>query len=391
MGGYPWWPVGIATRPESATPCEGKVRTQWGPIQYWDFEQALDLDWWEVPPKGMLEWGIWPKEVEISTPIHDRFGCWVKLSKTYTARIIPVLAGDDASRLARYAPWAEKIQDFGIHLPVGGRILNDSDAVLVYEIQNPRASTMETTEVNHLVAQMAEIHSQLESFATPNAQSRWNERVNSMETTLKSQTLWRAPHTKNTKGLPRINFNLDFLAESDSGISWIAIPFSLSDFVVCGPERLPSIGSLMRVERQWAKASIVGSLERKKILKIWGSIVPPLWANNHSLSTVLGGAWVWRYNAVLEQLLVARTYGDEVLEQDSLDWLGEVSRLQARLGTLRMWKSGFWVGLTGLLVAYFGNDWGTFSSMQAGVLAAGSIAFAAVTNRMYWAKDPLPY
>jgi hypothetical protein len=29
--------------------------------------------------------------------------------------------------------------------------------------------------------------------------------------------------------------------------------------------------------------------------------------------------------------------------------------------------------------------------MQAGLLAAGSIAFAVVTNRMYWAKDPLPY
>jgi len=42
-------------------------------------------------------------------------------------------------------------------------------------------------------------------------------------------------------------------------------------------------------------------------------------------------------------------------------------------------------------LAYVGNDWGTFTSMQSWLLAAGSIAFAGVTNRMYWAKDPLPY
>jgi hypothetical protein len=56
-----------------------------------------------------------------------------------------------------------------------------------------------------------------------------------------------------------------------------------------------------------------------------------------------------------------------------------------------MWKSGFWVGLTGVIVAYVGKDWGTFTSTQSWLLAAVSIAFAGVTNRMYWAKDPLPY
>jgi len=388
MGEYPWWPAGIATQPEPFVSSEGIVRTKWGRIQFWDIQNIVHSDWWKNTPEGMQEWGVWPERVEVSPPLHDRFGCWMQLNKTHMARIMPLLAGDDASRLARYAPWTECVDGFGIHLPVGGRILNGSDAVLIYEFQNPRPCTMEAAEVNHLVARMAEIHSQLNSFETPNAQSKWNERVKSMETTLKTNTLWRAPHTQNTVGLPRINFDLNFLAESDAGISWIAIPFPLSHFVVCEPERLPSIGSLMRVERQWAKSSIVGSTERKNIIGIWGAIVPSKWADKRSLSTVLGGAWVWRYNAVLEQLLEARTYGDEVLERDSLDWLSEVSRLQARLGTLRVWKSGFWVGLTGLLVAYIGNDWDTFTSMQAVLIGAGSITFAVITNRIYWAKDP---
>ena len=391
MGEFPWWPAGIAARPKSAHPFVGTVRTQWGPIQYWDMEQILDLDWWAEVPEGMHEWGFWPKEIGTPTPVHDRSGCWIQLNKTHTARIIPLLSGYDASRLARYAPWSECVHGSGIHLPVGGRLLNDSDAVLIYEIQNPRPCTMDALEVNYLVARMAEIHSKLENFATPNTQDKWNQRLNSMEASLKSRTLWRSPHTRNTKGLPRINFDLDFLADTGTGISWIAVPFPLPEFILCEPVRLPSIFSLMKIERQWATSKTVNSAERKEILEIWSSYVPASWANKRSLSTVLGGAWVWRYNAVLDQLLHARTYGDAELERDSLYWLGEVSRLQARLGTLRMWKSGFWVGLTGVIVAYIGNDWGTFTSMQSLLLAAGSIAFAGVTNRMYWAKDPPPY
>ena len=391
MGESPWWPAGIATLPKPATSFEGTFRTQWGQIQLWDFEQVLDLDWWRKAPKEMFEWGFWPKEIEISTPIHDQSGCWMQLNKTHTARILPLLAGSDASRLARYAPWSDCVQDLGIHLPVGGRLLNNSDAVLIYELQNPRVCTMEDSEVNHLIVQMAEIHSQLERFATPNGQIKWNNRLNSIEKTLKSHTLWRASHTRNTKGMPRINFNLDFLAEGKNGVSWIAVPFSVPDFVVCESERLPSIGSLMRIERQWAKYTVVGSAKRKKIIEIWSSIVPASWADQRSLSTVLGGAWIWRYNAVLEQLLDARAYGDQGLERTSLDWLGEVSRLQARLGTLRMWKAGLWVAITGLLVAFFGHELNTFTDGQSIALAAGSIGFGVITNRIYWAKDPPPY
>ena len=105
----------------------------------------------------------------------------------------------------------------------------------------------------------------------------------------------------------------------------------------------------------------------------------------------MGGSWVWRYNAVLERLLLARTYGDADLEQQSLEWLGEVSRLQARLVTLRMWKAGLWVAITGLLVAFFGHELSTLNDGQSIALAVGSLGFGILTNRIYWAKDPPPY
>lgn len=147
----------------------------------------------------------------------------------------------------------------------------------------------------------------------------------------------------------------------------------------------------MRLERQWSSHVTMDSAQRQSMLEGWSQHTPSAWSSSKALSTALGGAWVWRYNAVLEQLLKARTYGDDQLEQQSLDWLGEVSRLQARLGSLRMWKSGVWVALTGLLVAYFGNDWGTFTPSGSAMIAAASLGFGLVTNRVYWSKDPPPY
>jgi hypothetical protein len=56
-----------------------------------------------------------------------------------------------------------------------------------------------------------------------------------------------------------------------------------------------------------------------------------------------------------------------------------------------MWKSGLWVAITGLVVAFFGHELETFSSLQSMVLAGASLAFGVITNRVYWAKDPPPY
>ena len=387
-----WWPSGIAQQSMDEAMEAGELRTSFGRLQMWDFSEVQSVSWWRAPPGNGVQWGQWPEEVDhVELVTEDRYGLVLRIDDAYVARVSPFMVGEDTSRLARYEPWKEALEPLSIILPVGGWVAGEHDRVLIYPLHSSATPSKEMTQITSLAASIGQLHGALMPFHTPNTERLWNERLKAMEDVLKPHTLWRAPHTQATVGLPPLHLDLNHLVNDDESMRWVALPRSISDHLVCRPERLPSLATLMRIERQWAQQTPLDEDQRKALLDSWSNQAPASWSKGKALSTALGGAWVWRYNAVLEHLLEARTYGDQVLEQDSLDWLGEVSRLQARLGTLRMWKSGFWVGLTGLLVAYFGNDWGTFTSMQAGLLAAGSIAFAVVTNRMYWAKDPLPY
>lgn len=387
-----WWPSGIAQQSQDEAQKEGELRTSFGRVQLWDTTEVLDPSWWNSPPGNGVQWGEWPTDVEqIDLVSEDAYGLLVRIDGAFVARICPFFVGEDVSRMARFEPWNVSLESLPLLLPIGGWTAGEHDRVLIYPAFESTGSTMEHEQVISLVETMSGLHSVLAPFETPNTERLWNERLKAMEDRLKPHTMWRAPHTAATVGLPRLNLDLHHLASTDKGLLWIALPRPLADHLVCQPERLPSLSGLMRLERQWAMHVELNADHREAILTTWGVHTPPSWSKGKALSTALGGAWVWRYNAVLEQLSTARCFGDKELEATSLAWLGEVSRLQARLGTLRMWKSGLWVAITGLVVAFFGHELETFSSLQSMVLAGASLAFGVITNRVYWAKDPPPY
>ena len=100
-------------------------------------------------------------------------------------------------------------------------------------------------------------------FHTPNTERLWNERLKAMEDVLKPHTLWRAPHTQATVGLPPLHLDLNHLVNDDESMRWVALPRSISDHLVCRPERLPSLATLMRMERQWAQQNPLDEGGRK--------------------------------------------------------------------------------------------------------------------------------
>lgn len=387
-----WWPSGIAQQSMEEALADGQLRTALGRVHLWNHADALDTAWWHSPPGNGVQWGKWPTDVvRIEQSTEDVYGLTLLLNEDYVVRICPLLVGEDVSRMARYEPWNTSVSALNLLLPIGGWTAGGHDRVLIYSRYDRAPFEPDSEQVHSLVASMAQVHTALEPHATPNTERLWNERLKAMEDVLKPHTLWRAPHTTSTVGLPPIELNVEHLATSEKGPMWIALPRSLHDHLVCKPERLPSLAQLMRIERLWAHHVELEASHRQELLEVWAQHVPPSWSKGKALSTAMGGPWVWRYNAVLERLLLARTYGDKPLEEACLDWLGEVSRLQARLGTLRMWKAGLWVALTGLLVAFFGHELNTLTDGQSIALAAGSIGFGVITNRIYWAKDPPPY
>ena len=130
---------------------------------------------------------------------------------------------------------------------------------------------------------------------------------------------------------------------------------------------------------------------RKSLLQAYLSTAPNSYGNKKALSTLMGGPWIWRYHAVLLAFAEARTFGDEELGQRAENWLNDVSRIQAHLGVLRLWKSGLWGGVVGAVVAFFAWRMETVSPTIAGVAAMFCLVGSLTCNMICWSKDPKPY
>jgi hypothetical protein len=145
------------------------------------------------------------------------------------------------------------------------------------------------------------------------------------------------------------------------------------------------------MEREFTNHCQVDGVVRKQLLETWINLVPVEWTGKKEMSTVLGGPWLWRYRAVLLNLADAKAFTNSQLQKSCNSWLRDVSRLQAHLGTLRMWKAGEWVGYTAIAVGFYAWQMQTMTEQNGLALLVGGVIFAIAMNRVYWSKDPSPY
>ena len=387
-----WWPSGIALSSMKEGLSEGTVRTAFGKLTVWNFEAFLKPDAWNTSRIDGVSWGNW--DIEVNTvEVHSMSenGIIVRLNTTHLAFIQPFGVGDDVSRLSRYAPWNEALQGQPLLLPCAGWTVDGNDRILLYPMFEFVSFDAEDSSVLEVAVQMGSIHTSLLAFTTPNTERRWNDRLKAVEDQLKTKTMWRAPHASTTLGLPRIHLSLDSRTVLDGETVFVPLSCSLAESLLCERDRLPSLATLMMLEQQWARTGGFNEQQRKELLDAWSTSVPAAWSSRAALSTVRGGAWVWRYHATLLELAQATAFANETRKNECQRWLKDVSRLQAHLGTLRVWKSGQWVGITGLVVAFFGARLDTFSSEQSLVLALLSLAAVVASNAVYRLKDPKAY
>ena len=297
-----WWPSGIAQQSMEEALADGQLRTALGRVQLWNYADALDTAWWHSPPGNGVQWGKWPTDVvRIEPSTEDTYGLTLLLNEDYVVRICPLLVGEDVSRMARYEPWNTSVSALNLLLPIGGWTAGGHDRVLIYSRYDRAPFEPDSEQVHSLVASMAQVHTALEPHATPNTERLWNERLKAMEDVLKPHTLWRAPHTTSTVGLPPIELNVEHLATSEKGPMWIALPRSLHDHLVCKPERLPSpvgapcrIGgeSPTRTSRSLGSACSAFLVQRKSPLNRNGRAVGV--ALQRCARTLVVGSNVWR-------------------------------------------------------------------------------------------------
>ena len=381
-----WWPRGLARGSIDDAISNQEITTKWGKLSCFDVRETREPSWWNKQDNGC--WGSF-SELNVQSVkqiLQQGNHTLLQLDEAYTALVYSIPTSDSTSMLARKSAWASALKSTSILLPVAGMRIEGKDAVVVF----PRFDLTYDTDIEWISTSLGLAQTSLETFSTPNDQNRWNNRLKSVEDALRPNTLWRAPHTKHTVGLPALRIHPSWVGEIDGKRALIPMNQRVSEHLLCGDERLPALAELIHMEGRWVENNGYIRNDIEGMLETWSSVTPSTWSSKKALSTVLGGAWIWRYYDVLFTYAEAVLYDDKKGLESAKSWLKDVTRLQAHLGVLRVWKSGVWVGITTMVVAYYGWQIESMTpSFATGVALAGALLSFA-SNRMYWWKDPSP-
>ena len=117
-----------------------------------------------------------------------------------------------------------------------------------------------------------------------------------------------------------------------------------------------------------------------------GASLPPGWTSSSSVSTVNGGVWIWRYEAILHLLAEARAYGLSEQAKRCDGWLLDVSRIQARLGELRtvhaVRKGGIYAAIAAAIIG---------SGPLHVPFVVGALMCSAIAHGVYSRRTPPPF
>ena len=381
-----WWPRGLARGSIQDALSNQEIITKWGTLDCFDVTKTLEASWWNEQNSDC--WGSFSElHVQSVQQIRQHGNLTLlQLNEAYSAFVYSIPTSDSTSMLARKSAWAKALDSSSVLLPIAGMTINGNDAIVVF----PHFELTHDAEMKWISTELGKAQSSLEQFSTPNDQNRWNQRLKSVEDALRPNTLWRAPHTKHTVGLPALRIHPSWIGTRDGKTVLIPTNQRVSEHLLCGDERLPALAELIQMEGRWVENNGYARDDIEAMLEAWSSVTPSSWSSKKALSTVLGGAWIWRYYDVLFSYAEAVLYDDKKGLESSKAWLKDVTRLQAHLGVLRVWKSGVWVGLTTMIVAYYGWQIDSMTpSFAIGVALAGALLSFA-SNKMYWWKDPSP-
>ena len=381
-----WWPRGLARGSIEDALSNQEIITKWGTLDCFDVTKTLETSWWNEQDSGC--WGSFSElNVQSVQQIRQHGNLTLlQLNEAYSALVYSIPTSDSTSMLSRKSAWTKALDSSSVLLPIAGMTLNGNDAIVVF----PHFELTHDADMEWISTELGKAQSSLEQFSTPNDQNRWNQRLKSVEDALRPNTLWRAPHTKHTVGLPALRIHPSWIGIRDGKTVLIPMNQRVSEHLLCGDERLPALAELIQMEGRWVENNGYARDDIEAMLEAWSSVTPSSWSSKKALSTVLGGAWIWRYYDVLFSYAEAVLYDDKKGLESSKAWLKDVTRLQAHLGVLRVWKSGVWVGLTTMIVAYYGWQIDSMTpSFAIGVALAGALLSFA-SNRMYWWKDPSP-
>lgn len=239
-----WWPSGLARGSMQDALSNQELTTKWGTLSCFDVELAMEASWWNEQEKGC--WGLF-SELNVQSVkriLQQGNHTLLQLNDTYSALVYSIPTGDSASMLARKSAWADALKSSSLLLPVAGMTLNGNDAILVF----PHFELTYDADIQWISTELGHAQTSLEPFSTPNDQNRWNQRLKSVEDALRPNTLWRAPHTKHTVGLPSLRVHPSWIGRAEGKRVLIPMNQRVSERLLCDDERLPALAELIQME-----------------------------------------------------------------------------------------------------------------------------------------------
>jgi hypothetical protein len=231
----------------------------------------------------------------------------------------------------------------------------------------------------------------------PNDERRWNNRLKELEERVVSNTLWRAPHSSDTRAtITHRNFGLESVRiDDDEAIlcnCFDGVPNAILPASVDYPVLRDVAAGYRSISRLSEKHSLSQEEEhglRKEFFEGWQSAAPASARSSRALDSHKGGVPIWEYEQVLEESACAQAWGKETTDRIKW-WLGHVSRIQAAMYASRTISAASLLAVLLAAAAPFSEQW--IPAFTDRIVATLAFAGAAVLLRwLYRKRAPPPY
>ncbi|MEC7706864.1 MAG: hypothetical protein VX723_02790, partial [Candidatus Thermoplasmatota archaeon] len=362
----PWRPAGMAQVESDEEAPPGFIALRFAEIgimaRMIEPETLNGPEDWESMIGNLESWGEVPEPGSINS-----------LRTIPTPRGLNAVLEADSVWLAEFLPWVSdgriraraKAAPEGSRVPIGGYSFEGRDVVILrpFEEKSDDSATIilkalesddgeaAQRELRNAGMVLGRYHSEAKSARlTPSDQSRWNNRNQWLEETLRATFLWRAPFSKDqpcTLSLMDVRF-------SDVSGDSLRIGRSRLADALCVPQcEFPAMRDLSSLIHDLSRLLYESSsnLElmplRLALIEGWKSTAPADWTSKDAFYSHRGGLAIWEYEQCLLDVLEATSHQSGA-PQPAVEILRYVQSYQKRMFSNRT------LGALSGMAAFFG-------------------------------------
>ena len=285
---------------------------------------------------------------------------------------IAILRGE-SEWVAQFLPWGSdgflrkraKFASSTCEVPSGGYSWEGNDLILIWNKINQEntlkieiSESLQNGDLDRSRKLLLECGNSLGRYhqmahsarITPPDPRRWNKRIEGLEAILRSQSIWRAPHSRDSDcmlGIGDVRFD-DFR----EGTVRIGRP-RLSDALFAPDCSFPAIRDLSSLVHDLSRLHFENSSEldivelRSSLIQGWRDSAPEKWCSDDVFYSHRGGLAVWEYEQCLLDVIEAVSHQSGA-PQPATTIIGYVAPYQKRMFNNRTF------GALSMMAAFFG-------------------------------------